>query len=316
MVAIVIPAYKRKECLRKTLFGLTLQTKKSFYVVVVDDHSPEPLIDVVNEFKYKMHIKYIYLQKNGGPGVARQAGLEYCYEQGFEFVMFLDSDDYLFPHAVARLSYEISTNKANIVSSVISLENSMGIKHEIAETNKTFIHGKIYRTSFLKDNNITFPPFRTNEDLAFNLKAFEITDKIIFLKESFHLFHNDKSSITRSGENLLSLEIDYIGAIYDSAIFLYENHSLTKQIFNNIIHCYNCYQIFLLMNGNLSEEREFQMRWLLNLKEFQEFMSNKTFLSEIPNFIQQNACIDGKLIQFKQTFEEWLKEFSNACSDN
>ena len=234
----------------------------------------------------------------------------------FEFVIFLDSDDYLFPHAVARLSYEINTNKANIVSSVITLENSMGIKREIAETNKTFIHGKIYRTSFLKENNITFPPLRTNEDLAFNLKAFEITDKVVFLKESFHLFHNDKSSITRNGENLLSLEIDYIGAIYDSALFLYENYSLTMQIFNNIIHCYNCYQIFLLMNGNISEEREFQMRWLLNLKEFQEFMLNKTFLSEIPNLIQQNAYINDKLIQFKQTFEEWLKEFSNACSSN
>ena len=156
MVGVVIPAYKRKDCLRKTLTSLTLQTKKSFYVVIVDDHSPEPLKDVVQEFKGKFHLKYIYLEENGGPGVARQAGLNYCYDKGFNFVVFLDSDDYLFPHALARLYREINLNGADIASANFCVENDKGRNLLTQAKNRTFVHAKMYRTTFLKENNIAF----------------------------------------------------------------------------------------------------------------------------------------------------------------
>ena len=64
MLGIVIPAYKRKECLREALQSLVLQTYKKFFVIVVDDHSPEPLEPVAKEFEDTLHIKYIYLPEN------------------------------------------------------------------------------------------------------------------------------------------------------------------------------------------------------------------------------------------------------------
>ena len=122
MLGIVIPAYKRKDCLREALESLTVQTMKRFFVVVVDDHSPEPLESVIDEFSDRLNIKYIYAEKNGGPGAARQIGLEACYKAGFDLVMFMDSDDMLYPQAAARLTHEINHNSTDMISSGIWVE--------------------------------------------------------------------------------------------------------------------------------------------------------------------------------------------------
>ena len=84
MLGIVIPAYKRKDCLRQALQSLCYQTYRKFFFILVDDHSPEPLKDVVEEFDNRLHIIYRYAEENGGPGVARQIGLNLCYEKNFD----------------------------------------------------------------------------------------------------------------------------------------------------------------------------------------------------------------------------------------
>ena len=80
MLGIVIPAYEREDCLRGALDSLITQMRKDFTVFVIDDHSPKPLEAVVNEYKDKLNIVYIYAEENGGPGAARQLGLNKCYE--------------------------------------------------------------------------------------------------------------------------------------------------------------------------------------------------------------------------------------------
>lgn len=309
MVGIVIPAYKRKECLRKTLISLTLQTKQSFYVVVVDDCSPEPLKDVAEEFNTRLHIKYIYLEKNGGPGLARQAGLNYCYEKNFEFVVFLDSDDYLMPHGLARLNHEINISGADVVSSSIFCETSPHENKIIDANNKTFVHGKIYRTSFLKKNNIKFPSIRTNEDLAFNLSAMELSNNVKLLDEVLHLFRKDQNSITRCGKNALALEVNYIDAIYYSSAFLVKHNKLTEQMIMNIFSCYNRYQRALLLGWVPSIDEEKRVRWIFSLTPVKEKLNDAIFMSHLINSIQQAMFINNKVENFKQDFRSWIKEY-------
>lgn len=315
MLGVVIPAYKREESLRQTLTSLTLQTKKSFYVIIVDDHSPTPLMDVAKEFKSKIHIKYIYLSENKGPGFARQIGLNYCYEHNFKYVVFLDSDDFLFPHALAKLYYEINTTNADVVSSTIEMDLGDGKTGNIQADNETFIHGKIYRTEFLKKNNITFPQLRTNEDLAFNLKVLELTKNHRVLNTNLHLFHKDPQSLTRNGENVINLERDYIEAIYDAAVFLEQNGGITNQIIVNIFNCYNYYQRMKIMGGNLSEERKAHLEWLLALPKVREKLTEREYLSHLPEIIKSTIYINDELKQFNQTFFEWLVEFGVNFKD-
>ena len=318
MLGIVIPAYKREKCLREALESLTIQTMKRFFVIVVDDHSPEPLKNVVEEFSNRLNIKYIYAEENGGPGAARQIGLEACYKAGFDLVMFMDSDDLLYPHAVARLTHEINHSAMDLISSGIWVEKKYEPGCPLPASNKTWLHGKIFRTQYLKDNNICFPLIRTNEDLAFNLMVSEGTAKKAIIEETLYLFRDEKSSITRGGEYAAASfgGSDYIDAIYYATKYLKEKNSLTNQIFIDILNCYNFYQQAGLLGGSVTEITKKHLCWLINLDEFQEKINNPKWFIDYIQVIKQAMYHNNQIYYFEQTFKDWLEEYTDGNSNN
>lgn len=315
MTGVIIPAYKRPDCLRKALTSLTLQNYTSFYVVVVDDHSPEPLKEVVDEFKKKLHIKYIYTEKNGGPGVARQIGLEWCYEKKFEYVMFMDSDDLVFPHTIAMLNNAIHINDADFVSSSIWKENVFGLGEIVEYGNIVFLHGKYYKTSFLKENNISFSTLRTNEDLVFNFTVRELSKKPYFLDETLYFFRAEPNSITRNGKNSAQLELDYGEALYLSYLnFSQKKDTPSNRFISSVFNAYNSFQRVLLLNEKIPKDRFLHFQWLLQQEFFKESLHDPYWIKQMPTLIQQGEIIDGVFLPFKQTFSEWLEEMIDEDS--
>ena len=62
-LAIVIPAYKAKY-LRDTLESISQQTCKNFTLYIGDDHSPEDIYSIVQQFENKINIIYFILPPN------------------------------------------------------------------------------------------------------------------------------------------------------------------------------------------------------------------------------------------------------------
>lgn len=309
MLGIVIPAYKRPECLEGALESLVNQTFKRFITIVVDDHSPEPLEPVVNKFKDKLHIVYKYAEENGGPGVARQIGLETCYTLNLDLVMFMDSDDKLYPQAAARLTQEINRTFANLISANFYCEGPQGAGWINRPNNKTWLHGKIFRTKFLKDNNISFTNLRTNEDLAFCLMVTETTDKKAILQEELSWIGYEKNSITRNKqEKIERISVDYIKAMYEVSKFLLEKNGLTTQMYINILGCYNHYQISKIANL-LDEETINKTKWLVQLPGFQDFIKTSQF-GPFEKELHHWYLNDERIEFFKQNFGQWLEEMS------
>lgn len=317
MLGVVIPAYKRRDCLREALQSLVGQTFKKFFVIVVDDHSPEPLEDIVKEFEDKLHIKYVYAKENGGPGAARQIGLEVCYKSNFDLVMFMDSDDILLPQAISRLTYEINHNNADVVSSAIWAEDKFGTGSKIAATNKTWMHGKIYRASYLKNNNIVFPSMRTNEDLAFNLIAIENTENKKVIDEVLYLFRHENNSITRSEDKPMSLfSFDYVTAIYFAAQYLLSKNNITEQIIVDTFNTYNHYQAGLAFGLTPTDELKEQLRFLLGMPIIKQTLTTHHLFKKIATIPKQCFTYEKKIYYYPQSFHEWLKEFTDENSNN
>ncbi|AYD02483.1 glycosyltransferase family A protein [Neorhizobium sp. NCHU2750] len=95
---IVIPFYqKEKGILSRALETIFAQTFQDFDIVVVDDESPLPadveLADAPAEWSAKIRV---VKQKNGGPGAARNTGLDNVPAET-QFVALLDSDDMWLP---------------------------------------------------------------------------------------------------------------------------------------------------------------------------------------------------------------------------
>jgi glycosyltransferase involved in cell wall biosynthesis len=314
MLGIVIPAYNRSDCLREALNSLTCQTNKKFFVVVVDDCSTEDIQSVVNEFDNKLHTVYLRQEINQGPGAARQRGLDWVSKHNMDLIMFMDSDDLLFPNAVDRLTREINRGMRDVVSSGIYQEERLKSGFNLPADNRTWLHGKIYRTKYLTNNNINFPNIRTNEDLAFNLKAILFTQKAAYIEENLYLFRDDSRSITRNKEEKNYKRIfssDYILAIYDTVKFFQEkNMPLPEQIKVDTVGLYNAYQIGLYLYGDLDENIKAVMKYLVQMSEMQEIFNNPKLLKHYIGIPKQMAEYKGEIFWFKQTFKEWLEEMS------
>ncbi|MBC7811061.1 MAG: glycosyltransferase family 2 protein, partial [Burkholderiales bacterium] len=72
--SIIIPSYNRPAQLRTCLEALTQLDYAPFEVIVVDDHSPQPLDNVIESFTDRLNVRLLRQPDNHGPGAARNVG--------------------------------------------------------------------------------------------------------------------------------------------------------------------------------------------------------------------------------------------------
>ena len=93
-LTVVIPYYQKEPgILRRALASVFAQTLEDFHVLVIDDESPYPIADELAELAQEKRERITVIrQPNGGPGGARNTGLDNVSADS-DFVAFLDSDD-------------------------------------------------------------------------------------------------------------------------------------------------------------------------------------------------------------------------------
>ncbi|MDW9472672.1 succinoglycan biosynthesis glycosyltransferase ExoW [Sinorhizobium meliloti] len=93
-LTVVIPYYQKEPgILRRALASVFAQTLEDFHVLVIDDESPYPIADELAGLAQEERERITVIrQPNGGPGGARNTGLDNVPADS-DFVAFLDSDD-------------------------------------------------------------------------------------------------------------------------------------------------------------------------------------------------------------------------------
>lgn len=207
-VDIVIPYYNARKFLNRVLGSIIMQDADdiSLQVLLVDDCSTEVFEDVVEKFNQLIKIDIIHAPINAGPGVARQIGIDYS---NADYLVFIDSDDILCsPNAITSCVEVAKDNNADIVICDFIEETDNGLYTH--NKDQTFMHGKMYRTAFLKENGIRFNESRTNEDGVFNAIAITLSKSTIFYGQPIYQWCNNVNSTVRS--------CDYLGGFIHTFI--------------------------------------------------------------------------------------------------
>jgi glycosyltransferase involved in cell wall biosynthesis len=98
-VSVVIPTLNRRDFLEQALETVRLQTHEPLECIVVDGGSTDGTREYLNSLDYDA-LRTIYREEAKGLSNARNAGIDASES---EYVLFLDSDDILYPHAAETL---------------------------------------------------------------------------------------------------------------------------------------------------------------------------------------------------------------------
>ena len=112
-ISIIIPMYGVEKYLRRCLDSVLNQTFKDWTAICVDDGSPDKSGEIAEEYAARDKRFIVVHKENGGLSDARNAGMPYA--KG-EYIMYLDSDDFIHPQTM-ELAYAMAVrDDSDIVS--------------------------------------------------------------------------------------------------------------------------------------------------------------------------------------------------------
>ena len=216
---IVIPAYNVKEYINDCICSiLEQQTEYSFQIVVVDDGSTDGTKKIIDTFKEYENIRIIH-QENKGIAFARNKGLE---EITGEYIMFVDSDDILFPNAIQSLLKKAYFNDADIVEGGNNVFSDEGKILRVKRYDETMENGyskhrgqpwgKVIRSDIFK--NIQFPNEFEYEDSIFEYYIIPLAKRKYNISDVIYGYRINNNSITRTSIRTSTCIDTYYLSIY------------------------------------------------------------------------------------------------------
>jgi len=202
-VSVIIPVYNVENYLEDCLDTVINQTLNDIEIICVNDGSTDKSSDILEKFAAKDDRITIISQENNGAGAARNKGLKIA--KG-EYLSFLDADDF-FELDMLEKAYNYSSKKLldiavygvktfNDKTSEIkrinydiqrkylpkkAIFNYKDFPKYVFNTFKNWTWNKLFKRSFIVENDIEFQElFRTN-DLLFTCKALVKAKKISVL---------------------------------------------------------------------------------------------------------------------------------------
>lgn len=210
-ISVLVPVYNVENTLDRCLKSILNQTFKNFEIILVNDGSTDNSGNICDEYAQKYENISVIHKENEGLGPTRNAGIRAA--KG-EYIYHCDSDDWLKEdllekaYAAARetdaevvvFGYDIFTEKGEefIPFDSITAENGVyvgkdNVQKFFAEQyfNSFFVLSacnRVYKRSFLIDNEIYFPPLRRCQDMAYSMLLFDNVEHLTVLKETFYCY--------------------------------------------------------------------------------------------------------------------------------
>ena len=106
-ISIIIPVYNVEKYLRRCLDSVLNQTFQDWQAICVNDGSPDNSAAILEEYAQRDSRFVVVTKKNGGVSDARNVGMKHV--QG-EYVLFVDSDDFIHPQTL-ELMVDVAKSK-------------------------------------------------------------------------------------------------------------------------------------------------------------------------------------------------------------
>ncbi len=207
LASIIIPYYKKRNYIKKTIKSVLNQSYKNFEVIIIyDDEDKTDLHFLKNIFNKNKKIKIVVNKKNIGAGLSRNKGIKIAKGR---YIAFIDADDQWKKNklsiqinfmeknniSVSHTSYEIINNKGSTIYKR-KAKNFLNYEKLLSSCDiglSTVIMEKKIFSHYCK-----FPNTKTKEDFILWIKILKRGYKIYALDQFLSIWKKTPNSLSSS----------------------------------------------------------------------------------------------------------------------
>lgn len=253
LISVIVPVYNVEKYLDKCLDSLVNQTYKNLEIILVNDGSTDNSSIICNNWSIKDNRIKVIDKANGGLSDARNVGID---NSNGEYIVFVDSDDWIDINFISSLYVQIDKYEADIAASTIvksydDHEETQPINDEkrvftSEEAMDTLLSGrdfcavawnKLYKRNII--GSIRFPVGKIHEDEFFTYKVIANAKKLILVPEAIYYYRQRTGSIMQkwTPNHLDALEafkerMDFMNKYYPK-LFLKSKYAYFVSIYFN-----------------------------------------------------------------------------------
>ncbi len=205
-VSVIIPVYNAEKYLKECVDSVLGQTYEKLEIIFVDDGSTDSSTDLIEDYRKKDSRIKLLRQEHQFAGVARNRGIS---EAKGDYLIFLDADDRFSPVFIETMVKCAQRYDADIVNcdsvgfdSELNIRLNLGmaafktymlpdrqcfsaadIPDHILRFSGGWSWDKLYRTQFVRDNDLKFLPIRVAEDSFFVFLAFAVAQRVSIVED-------------------------------------------------------------------------------------------------------------------------------------
>ena len=264
-ISIIIPVYNAQDGIKRCVDSLLNQSFKNFEIILLNDGSKDNSLNILKEYELKYSFVRVIDKQNEGVAVTRNKGI--LLAEG-EYTMFMDNDDFVDSDYIETFYQAIHEKNLDLVIGGykrVNQDNQIIFSQDIqqSEWSKYIIMApwaKVYRTEFLKTNNLEFFDYGIGEDIIFNLAAYKTTDKIGLLDYKGYNWYYNNQSVSNTSQRGFSPKTDIL--VLFSKILELGNPSELE-----VYYLKRYYVWYLLFSGRTSSNQEFIHQYI-RIKEW------------------------------------------------
>ena len=255
-VSVVIPVYNAAKTLAECLDSILNQTMPQFEVVCVDDGSKDNSWELLQAYASRDSRIRAVQQENQGPGMARNHGIRMA--KG-DYIIFVDADDYILPHALETIcdigyaenadivlydgdKYDATTGQRIPVRHFLrtDLLPENGETFSVQDSPDTIFQvtcpgpvTRAYRRTMVQERNLGFSKMKNSEDLRFTYTAMASAQRIAYTTQKLYMYRVGQTTNVESGK--ASAPLCFIEAYLELAHWLQDNglFDLCRKSFGN-----------------------------------------------------------------------------------
>ena len=208
-LSIVVPVYNTQEYLPKCLDSMLGTDVDGVEVIAVNDGSTDQSAEILERYSrlYPERLRVVETP-NGGLGHARNTGIR---QAKGDYVLFVDSDDWLAPHAVPEILSFLDSSFDIAVFDFAHVDDTGRVLAEFrgCDQDESFrldeypeflfaphnAVNKIWKKTLFTENEISFPDRIWFEDLATVPKLYLFAERIQPIRKTWYCYYQRQGSI-------------------------------------------------------------------------------------------------------------------------